>query len=57
MTDPFTNPAPRGLPPYWLRPRDLQLERQHRRLMDLQRCNWLVAHDTKAPPSKAPSAE
>lgn len=33
MTTPFTQPAPKGQSPYWLRPRDPLHERQHRALL------------------------
>jgi len=31
--DPFVSPAPKGKPPYWIRPRDESAEAKHRRLL------------------------
>lgn len=31
--DPFAEPAPKGQPPYWLRPRDESAEAKHMRLI------------------------
>jgi len=33
VTTPFTDPTPKGQPPYWMRPRDLQIEREHMALI------------------------